>query len=159
MLVLCLAGPLLGLGSAALTAVREAAVTKPLSFTVYESQADSVGVQMQVAEAALKVESARLLVYRAVDEVDEAAAGEPLGLAARSHIRALAGFAVQRVLEAVSVLVNAHGSSAFADDNVLQRIWRDVNIAARHAGLVPAVGLEIYGKSLVGVSERVSLML
>ncbi|POX63492.1 oxidoreductase [Streptomyces sp. Ru62] len=159
MLVLCLAGPLLGLGSAALTAVREAAATKPLSFTVYDSQADSVGIQMQVAEAALKLESARLLVYRAVDEVDEAAAGEPLGLAARSHIRARAGFAVQQVIEAVSVLLNAHGASAFTDDNALQRIWRDVNVAARHAGLVPGVGLEVYGKSLLGVSERVSLML
>ncbi|MEV7994837.1 acyl-CoA dehydrogenase family protein [Streptomyces sp. NPDC086077] len=159
MLVLCLTGPLLGLGRAALTAAREAAVTKPLSFTVHNSQADSVGVQMQVAEAALKLESARLLVYRAADEVDRGAHGGPLSLATRSHIRARAGFAAQQVVEAINVLANVHGSSAFADSNILQRIWRDANVAARHAGLIPAVGLEVHGKSLLGVSERVSLML
>jgi hypothetical protein len=52
-----------------------------------------------------------------------------------------------------------YGAAAFADAGPLQRIWRDANVAARHAGLVPAVGLEVYGKSLLGISDRVSLML
>jgi len=51
-----------------------------------------------------------------------------------------------------------HGSSAFADGHPLQRIWRDAGVAARHAGLVPAFGPEVYGKSLPDVDERVSLM-
>ncbi|MFD4723036.1 hypothetical protein ACFWOY_31125 [Streptomyces sp. NPDC058423] len=32
------------------------------------------------------------------------------------------------------------------------------HVAARHAGLIPAVGLEVYGKFLLGISEQVSLM-
>ncbi|TXS31244.1 oxidoreductase [Streptomyces sp. gb1(2016)] len=158
MLLLCLAGPLLGLGRAALDTVVGQAVTKPLSFTVHARQADSVGVQTQVAEAALQLETARLHIYAAVDEVDRAASTQPLDYAARTRIRAQAGYAAQQVLSAVSILLNVHGASAFADASPLQRIWRDVNTAARHAGLVPAVGMEVYGKSLLGIGERVSLM-
>ncbi|MEV5388645.1 acyl-CoA dehydrogenase family protein [Streptomyces sp. NPDC052721] len=155
MLLLCLLGPLLGLGAAAMNAAVEAAAEKPLSFTVHGRQADSVGVQIQLAEAALKLETARLHTYRAVDEVDQATI---MDYVARAHVRARAGYAAQQVLEAVSTLLNVHGAASFADANLLQRIWRDANVAARHAGLVPAVGLEVYGKALLGIGERVSLM-
>ncbi|MEU2159940.1 acyl-CoA dehydrogenase family protein [Streptomyces chengbuensis] len=159
MLLLCLAGPLLGLGRAALDVVVEAAASKPLSFTVHARQADSVGVQIQVAEAALKLETAELHIRHAVDEVDRAAAaGRPLDYDARARVRARAGFAAQQVVGAIGILLDAHGSAGFADASPLQRIWRDANTAARHAGLVPAVGLEVYGKSLLGTGERVSLM-
>ncbi|MHA5050846.1 acyl-CoA dehydrogenase family protein [Streptomyces sp. SD15] len=159
MLLLCLVGPLLGLGAAAVNAAVAGAEGKPLSFTVHGRQADSVGVQIQLAEAALKLETARLHTYRAVDEVDRAAtSGSPLDYIARAHIRARAGLAAQHVIDAVSTLLNVHGASSFADTSPLQRIWRDANVAARHAGLIPAVGLEVYGKSLLGIDERVSLM-
>ncbi|WP_432042930.1 acyl-CoA dehydrogenase family protein [Streptomyces cadmiisoli] len=157
MLLLCLAGPLLGLGKAALDAVTEAAPHKPLSFTVHARQADSVGVQIQVAEAALGLRTARLHVYDAVDLID--LRGGSLDHAARTQVRAQAGYAAQQVLAAVGTLLNVHGAGAFAESNPLQRIWRDANVAARHAGLVPAVGLEAYGKTLLGIGEPVSLML
>ncbi|MFF2996573.1 acyl-CoA dehydrogenase family protein [Streptomyces sp. NPDC057950] len=158
MLVLCLAGPLLGLGQAALDTVVAAADSKPLSFTIHGRQAESVGFQTQVAEAALKIETARLHIYRAAEEVDTAVAQGPLDYPARAHIRAQAGYAVQEILGAIGILLNAHGSAAFAEASPLQRIWRDANTAARHAGLVPLVGLEVYGKTLLGVNDRVSLM-
>ncbi|MFG2452816.1 acyl-CoA dehydrogenase family protein [Streptomyces sp. NPDC048512] len=158
MLTLCLSGPLLGLGKAALRIATEAAVTKPLSFTIHPRQADSVGVQIQVAEAALQLETARLHIYAAVDEVDRAAAAGPLDYATRTRLRAQAGYAAQQILAAINTLLNVHGASSFAASHSLQRIWRDANTAARHAGLVPAVGLEVYGKTLLGVDDRVSHM-
>lgn len=139
-------------------ALGEAAAAKPLSFTTDARQADSVGVQTQVAEAALKLETARPHTYQAVDAVDRAAPVGPLDYTARAHIRAQAGYAAQQVLDSIGILLNVHGSSAFAETYPLQRIWRDAHVAARHAGLIPAVGLEVYGKSLLGVDERVSLM-
>jgi 3-hydroxy-9,10-secoandrosta-1,3,5(10)-triene-9,17-dione monooxygenase len=159
MLVLCLAGPLLGLGRAALDWTVAQAATKQLSFTIYARQADSVGFQTQVAEAALKIETAQLHIYRAVDQVDLAARqGARLGYDARARIRAEAGYAMQQVLEAVNTLLNAHGAAGFAESSPFQRIWRDANTAARHAGLVPAVGYEVYGKTLLGNEERPSVM-
>ncbi|MBQ1091940.1 acyl-CoA dehydrogenase family protein [Streptomyces sp. B93] len=156
MLLLCLTGPLLGLGRAALDTVTEAARHKPLSFTVHGRQAESVGVQTQIAEAALALRTARLHVYDAVDLVDHGSSS--LDYAARTQVRAQAGLAAQQVLAAITTLLNVHGAGAFADANPLQRIWRDANVAARHAGLVPAVGLEAYGKTLLGIEEPVTLM-
>ncbi|MCM3298328.1 acyl-CoA dehydrogenase family protein [Streptomyces pseudogriseolus] len=158
MLTLCLAGPLLGMGRAALDTVVAQAGSKPLSFTVHGRQADSVGVQTQVAEAALQLETARLHLYAAADEVDRSAAEGPLDHATRTRLRAQAGYAAQQVLAAITTLLNVHGAAAFAETSPLQRIWRDAGTAARHAGLVPAVGYEVYGKALLGIDERVSLM-
>lgn len=158
MLLLCLLGPLLGLGKAALDVVVHAAASKPLSFTVHGRQSDSVGIQLQVAEAAMKIETARLHTHQATVQVDQAAAAGPLDYPARTRLRAQAGYAARQIIEAIAILLDAHGASAFAETSILQRIWRDANTAARHAGLIPAVGLEVYGKTLLGVNERVSLM-
>ncbi|WP_255322632.1 hypothetical protein [Mycobacterium kubicae] len=38
----------------------------------------------------------------------------------------------------------------------MQQYWRDASVAARHAALNVHVGYEIYGKSLLGVAERIS---
>ncbi|MGA5313543.1 hypothetical protein ACPCTK_05370 [Streptomyces pseudogriseolus] len=48
------------MGRSALDTVVAQAGSKPLSFTLRGRQADSVGVQPQVAEAALQLETARL---------------------------------------------------------------------------------------------------
>jgi 3-hydroxy-9,10-secoandrosta-1,3,5(10)-triene-9,17-dione monooxygenase len=157
LVLLFLLGPLLGLGRAALTWTTEKAATKPLTHTIHARQADSVGTQIQVAEAALKIETARLHTYRAADEVDDAALrGEKLDYAARARIRAQAAYAAQQVLDAINTLLNAHGAGSFAEANPMQRYWRDANTAARHAHLNPAVGYEVFGKSLLGVEEQVS---
>ncbi|WP_326844583.1 acyl-CoA dehydrogenase family protein (plasmid) [Streptomyces sp. NBC_01558] len=159
MLILCLAGPLLGLGRAGLELVIEQAGVKPLAFTRYARQADAVVVQAQIAQAALQLEAAEFLIHRAAAEVDEGArVDRPLTPAARARIRAQAGYAAQQVLQALQTLLDTHGSGSFSASSDLQRIWRDANTAARHAGLVPAVGYEVFGKSLLGNEETISLM-
>jgi alkylation response protein AidB-like acyl-CoA dehydrogenase len=52
--------------------------------------------------------------------------------------------------------MNAHGAGGFADASPLQRIWRDANVAARHAVVSPTVGYEVYGKALLGVEEKIT---
>ncbi|MFE4549789.1 acyl-CoA dehydrogenase family protein [Streptomyces sp. NPDC056785] len=155
MLSACLVGPLLGLGNAALAAVREAATHEPVPSTVHGGPAGSVGVQIQLAEAALQLRTARLHAYDAVDRIDRGCVDH----AERARVRAQAGHAAQHVLTAVDTLLNVRGADAFADTDPLQRIWRDAGIAARHAGLVPAVGYEVYGKALLGIEEPVGLVI
>ncbi|MER6437127.1 acyl-CoA dehydrogenase family protein [Streptomyces sp. NPDC001185] len=155
MLSPCLVGPLLGLGNAALATVREAATHGPPPFTVHGVRADSVGVQIQLAEAALQLRTARLHAYDAVDRIDRGFVDHT----ERARVRAQAGHAAQHVLTAVDTLLNVHGADAFADTDPLQRMWRDAGIAARHAGLVPTVGYEVYGKALLGIEEPVGLVI
>jgi alkylation response protein AidB-like acyl-CoA dehydrogenase len=57
--------------------------------------------------------------------------------------------------EAIHILLNVHGAGSFAEPRPMQRYWRDANTAARHAGLNATVGYETYGKSLLGVEERI----
>ena len=154
-----LLGPLLGLGQAALSAVLTAAPSKAMQLTVFASQSDSVGVQMQVAEAALALQTARLHAFDVTDMLDGTVEGSRvLTYDDRAQIRAAAGYAAQQVLRAIHVLVNVHGAGTFAEVNPVQRYWRDANTAARHAGLNAAVGYEVLGKALLGVEEQVSTM-
>jgi alkylation response protein AidB-like acyl-CoA dehydrogenase len=152
-----LAGPQLGMGRAALDLVTGKAAKKPIAYTFFETQAESVAFQLQVADAATKVDVATLLCHRAAADIDEAAArGEYLDYRTRARVRADAAYAAQSVVEALTTLMNAHGASGFADSSPLQRIWRDANVAARHAVISPAVGAEVYGKALLGVEEKIT---
>jgi alkylation response protein AidB-like acyl-CoA dehydrogenase len=154
-----LLGPLLGIGCAALDLVVSSTPGKGMHHTFFTRQSDSVGVQIQVAEAALKLKTARLHVFGIADQLDlSLRTGEPVDYAARAEIRAQAGYAAQQVLDAINVLVNVHGAAGFAESSRMQQYWRDANTGARHAGLNAVIGYEVYGKALLGVEERISPM-
>jgi 3-hydroxy-9,10-secoandrosta-1,3,5(10)-triene-9,17-dione monooxygenase len=156
---LALVGPLLGLGQAALSLVIAAAPTKGMQHTIFARQSDSVGVQVQVAQAAIVLRTARLQAYDVAERLDRAVAdGRSVTYDERAELRAACGYAVQQVLEAIHVLVNVHGAASFAERSPLQRYWRDANTAARHAGLNAAVGYEVLGKALLGVDEQIAQM-
>lgn len=152
-----LAGPLLGLGTAALQMVIDKAQTKPLHNTIFARQSESAGVQIQIAEAAVRLRTASLHVYDMIDALDDAAnKRQPVTYAGRAEIRARLGYVAQEVLGAISLLINVHGSSSFAESSAIQQYWRDANTAARHGALQPVVGYEVYGKTLLGITERIS---
>ena len=154
---LLLVGPLLGLGEAAAGLVIETAPSKSMHHTSFAHQSDSVGVQVQVAEAKLKLQTARLHAFAVADALDDGTtAGGDAGYPLRAQARAQCGYAAQQVLDAIQILTNVHGAAGFAESSPMQQYWRDANIAARHAALNSYVGYEIFGKSLLGVPERLS---
>ncbi|MGY4652719.1 acyl-CoA dehydrogenase family protein [Mycobacterium sp. URHB0021] len=149
---------LLGCGRAALDLVIEKAPQKAKQHTVFSRQSDSVGVQIKLAEAALKLETARLHTFDIVDRLDALASGADLSYGDRARMRGQAGYAAQQVLMAIHELVNIHGAGGLAESSRLQQLWRDANTAARHAAIDALVGNEVYGKSLLSVEERISEM-
>ncbi|GAB3384545.1 acyl-CoA dehydrogenase family protein [Amycolatopsis echigonensis] len=156
-LTLVLAGPQLGLGRKALQLVKEKAARKPISYTTYAAQSDSVAFQLQLAEAAMRIDSAHLHVYRAADDIDSAAAnGNYPDVQERARVRADTGWAVDNITRAIDLLLSAHGAGSFAEVNPLQRIWRDSAVAARHAIVLPAVNYEVYGKALLGRDDQIT---
>jgi alkylation response protein AidB-like acyl-CoA dehydrogenase len=155
-----LLGPLLGAANAALQFTVRQARKKPVTHTSYQQQSDSVAVQVRVAEAAMRIESARLHTMAAVDEIDTAAwVGGRLDYPVRARIKARGGFAAQELLEGINLLLNVHGAGSFAEGNPMQRYWRDANVGARHAALNAMVGYESLGKSLLGQPERITGMI
>ena len=131
LLALVLAGPQLGLGRKALEIVRAKAATKAVSYTFYVTQADSVAFQLQIAEAAMMIDTAHLHAYRAADDIDRAAAsGGYLDVLLRTRVRADTGWVLDHITRAIDMLLFAHGAGSFAEVNPLQRIWRDSAVAA-----------------------------
>lgn len=150
-------GPQLGLARGALEIVSEQASKKGITHTIYERQADSVPFQVALAEASLRIDTAHFHAHRAADDMDAAAqSGEGLDFLARTRIRGDVGWAIENVNKAINELLYLNGAGAFAESNHLQRIWRDSTVASRHAGILPAVCYEIYGKALVGNEERIT---
>jgi alkylation response protein AidB-like acyl-CoA dehydrogenase len=68
------------------------------------------------------------------------------------------GVSVAYAREAIRILVSAHGASSFADSSPLQRIWRDSEVASRHAVVSPDISAEVYGKSLLGIRGDVTAL-
>ena len=157
LLSLVLAGPQLGMGRKALEIVRDKAAKKAISYTFYTAQADSVAFQLQLARAAMMIDTAHLHAYRAADDIDAAAAaGVFPDELSRCRVRADTGWVLDHITRAIDILISAHGAASFADVNPLQRIWRDSNVGARHAVVIPAVSYEIYGKALLGRDDQIT---
>ena len=159
---LVLTGAQLGMGRAALKHVVELAGKRTIANTIYTQQRDSVGFQMQIADAAALIDTAHLHVYRAAADIDEAAKlGENLNYQMRARIRSDAAQAATCIKDALDLLITAHGAGSFAEASPIQRMWRDSNIALRHGTLVPPATKEIYGKALLGfsVEENITKLL
>jgi alkylation response protein AidB-like acyl-CoA dehydrogenase len=156
-LVLVLAGPQLGMGAGALDFVLSKAATRPISYTFITAQSESPVFQLQVAEASMLIDGAKLHAYRAADDIDMAAReGRKLELLARARVRADAGVAIKNITRAIDILMFAHGAGGFASASPLQRLWRDSAVAARHAVILPQVSFEVYGKALLGIKEQIT---
>lgn len=154
---LILAGPQLGMARAALEYVVSSAGKRAVTYTAYTRQADSTAFQLQIAEAAMKIETAHLHVLRACDEVQRyAQANQFPDYKTRARMRGDTAYGIRHALEALNLLMAAHGSGGFAESSPMQRWWRDANTAAGHAVGLPAVAMEIYGKSLLGVDTMVT---
>lgn len=156
---LVLAGPQLGLAQAALDLVIEKAPKRSVSYTYYDVQTEAPTVQLAVAKAASLVDSAHLFAYRAAADIDQAAVdGVYPDYAARARVRMDTGAAIENAREAIRVLVTAHGAASFAETSPLQRIWRDSEVASRHAVISPAISSEVYGRALLGLTDGVTAL-
>jgi len=156
-LAIILVGPILGLGRAALDFVRQKAATRTIAYTFFDKQSASVAFQLQLAEAAMMIDTAHLHAYRAADDVDNAALrGVYPDMLTRARVRADTGYVVEKITQAIEKLLFAHGSAGFAESSPLQRIWRDAAVASRHAVALPPIGYELYGKALLGVENTVT---
>ncbi|GAA1369461.1 acyl-CoA dehydrogenase family protein [Streptomyces beijiangensis] len=157
-LALVLAGPQVGLAQGGMDLVSASlAKGKGISYTFYERAADAPSTQIQLAEAAQLIDTARLHLMRAADDIDSwAARGEYMPFETRARVRMDTGYIARRSREALDLLLSIQGAGSFAEANPLQRIWRDQETGSRHAVINPAIASELYGRALLGIEEQVT---
>lgn len=155
---LVLVGAQIGLARHAVERTLANLPKKNVAYTCYTNARNSPTHQVDVAEAASRFDQAELLMQRACADVDRAAArGEQLDKLTRARVRMDTGIIGELVKEGIDRLMTANGASSFADGNVLSRVWRDSEIAGRHALVMPELGKEAYGRMLLGADEPLTL--
>ncbi|MCX4919028.1 acyl-CoA dehydrogenase family protein [Streptomyces sp. NBC_00687] len=157
-LSLVLAGPQVGLARAGMDLVSASlAKGKGISYTFYERACEAPSTQIQIAEAAQLIDTARLHLLRAADDIDTwAAKDEYMPLPVRARVRMDTGYVARRSREALDLLLSVQGAGSFAEASPLQRIWRDQETGSRHAIVNPAISGELYGRALLGIEEQVT---
>ncbi|WP_129358481.1 acyl-CoA dehydrogenase family protein [Rothia uropygioeca] len=157
-LALVLAGPLVGAARQGLNLVLASmAKGKGISYTFFDHAVDAGSTQIGIAEAASLIDTAELHIQRSANNLDEhARAGTQPSMLERSRVRMDTGYAAEKTREAMDKLLSIQGAGSFATANPLQRTWRDLNTASRHAIIGPGIATEIYGRALLGIKEPVS---
>jgi 3-hydroxy-9,10-secoandrosta-1,3,5(10)-triene-9,17-dione monooxygenase len=168
-IALTLAGPLLGAAEEIFDlTMRVVTGGKPMSSSFYKSLADSPGVRGGLADAATLIDTARLHLFRSADYLDAAVAdggAAPTGWpaaadladpVARARVRMDMGHAASCLRQAASLLLDVGGASSLRRGSEVERLRRDLETGSRHPMLSMLLDGDIYGRALVGDTERIS---
>ncbi|EXU68080.1 oxidoreductase [Streptomyces sp. PRh5] len=160
-LALVLAGPQVGLAQAGMDVVTASlAQGRGIAYTFYGRAREAPSTQIQLAEAAQLIDTARLHLMRAADDIDSwAARGEHMPFETRARVRMDTGYVARRCREALDLILSIQGAGSFAEANPLQRIWRDQETGSRHALVNPAIAGELYGRALLHIEEQVTFLI
>jgi 3-hydroxy-9,10-secoandrosta-1,3,5(10)-triene-9,17-dione monooxygenase len=112
--------------------------------------ADSVPLQLRVAEASAEVDTARTLHHQSIRHIiDRAGGGEAFTELDRARYRRDKAFVVRLCVQAVNRLFDGAGARAILDSDPLQRMHRDVHGASHHAALQWDLAAEQYGREVL----------
>jgi alkylation response protein AidB-like acyl-CoA dehydrogenase len=146
-----LAAPLVGMAQGAIDDLVEsvAGISGP------GRTADSVPLQLRVAEASAEVDAARALHRHDVHEMlEKAARGDAFTELDRARYRRDKAFVAKLCVAAVNRLFEASGARAVMESASIQRFHRDIHAASHHAALTWDAFAEQYGKALLGGGLR-----
>jgi alkylation response protein AidB-like acyl-CoA dehydrogenase len=121
-----------------------------IAYTYYTNKSEAPVTHLQVAEAALILDSADSHVRRASALLDGHTGG-PMSMEARVTSRAHIAYAMGLARQAVDTLFYASGASSIQTHVPIQRFQRDVQALANHAIMHTQTALELYGRVLCGL--------
>jgi alkylation response protein AidB-like acyl-CoA dehydrogenase len=143
-------GTPLGMAQGALEGFRSRLPGRGIAYTFYTNKAEAPVTHLQLAEAALTLESADAHVRRAAALLDRHTGGA-MSIDARVKSRAHIAYAMGLARQAVDTLFYASGASSIQTHVPIQRFQRDVQALANHAIMHTQTALELYGRVLCGL--------
>lgn len=110
-------------------------------------------VQIKVAEAAARIDTAEMMMKRACEHAMAVArAGQEPRHDDKVRYRRDAFFSVRMCLEAVDILMGIAGSGGLYNTSAIQRLFRDAHAANAHIMFSPDVQGSLYGQHALGVA-------
>lgn len=150
-----LIGPILGMAKGALdwyVQMTKEKIRITMKAGLKLSAGQSPFAQERIGQASVMIESALAFALAEVEAAEQKVfSGEELTVSERIRVRAALVNAARQSVEAVNLFMVIAGASA-ADSNLpLQRFWRDINAAARHASLDTSGVSSLVGQDLLGL--------
>jgi 3-hydroxy-9,10-secoandrosta-1,3,5(10)-triene-9,17-dione monooxygenase len=143
-----LASPLVGIAQGALDKFVEHA----RGGTAPGRRADSVGLQLRIAESSAEVDAARLIVRQdAAEVVERGRTGEELSEGDVSRFRRDHCFVARLAVQAVNRLFDGSGGHALFDADPIQRQHRDVHAGSHQIALLWDTSAQAYGRHVLGL--------
>ncbi|MBB4642806.1 acyl-CoA dehydrogenase family protein [Rhizorhapis suberifaciens] len=149
---------MLGAAEGMLEAVRQKMNDRPIIGWQYGRQSDSQLLLARLGEAAIKIDSAWMHVYRACDVLDRVAQEREVTKMEKVRTQVDCGYAMRLLREASETLLDIAGPGAFVLSNRIQGFWRDLNIGSRHNALNSGLSLELLGRALTGGKSNINNM-
>ncbi|MEI4771777.1 acyl-CoA dehydrogenase family protein [Psychrobacillus sp. FJAT-51614] len=145
----------LGIAQAAMDFHMERVQKAGIGNTFYHKMNEAPLTHMQVAQAQLKIDSAELHLYRAVDLLDEySKQGKELTLQESIKIKADFGYVNQLCKEAIDLMVAGAGSIFAYNNNQFQLVYRDFITMHLHGFITPSSLIETYGRVMCGLEPN-----
>jgi len=114
--------------------------------------AESIAVQLRIAESSAEIDSAKRIVKTTPREVlERASKGELPGEIDQAKVRRDYGYVAKLCLQAVNRLFEASGGHALYDSSALQRFHRDIHAGSHQAALYWDSIAEGYGRAALGL--------
>ncbi|WP_223641370.1 acyl-CoA dehydrogenase family protein [Planococcus sp. 4-30] len=150
-LTLSIVAPALGLAQAAMDLHMERVEKAGIGNTFYAKMSEAPITHMQVAQAQLKIDSAELHLYRAVDILDDySIRGLQLTMEEGIRMKADFGYVNQLCKEAIDLLTEGAGSVFSYNNNLFQLVYRDFLSMHLHGFITPSSLIETYGRVICG---------
>ncbi|MCQ6279061.1 acyl-CoA dehydrogenase family protein [Bacillus sp. EB600] len=154
-LTLSIVAPALGLAQAAMDIHMERVKRAGIGNTFYTKMSEAAITHFQIAQAQLKIDSAELHLYRAVDKLDDfSEADHTMTTEEIVQMKADFGYVNQLCKEAIDLLIAGAGSVFTYDNNPLQRVYRDFMTMHLHGFITPSSLIETYGRVLCGMEPN-----
>jgi 3-hydroxy-9,10-secoandrosta-1,3,5(10)-triene-9,17-dione monooxygenase len=145
-----IAAPHIGMAQGAIDAFTEqvGAGTGPSG----RSQAESVATQLRLAESAVEVQVARMLMREDTREVlERGRKGQLFAPLDRARIRRDESYIAKLCVRATDRIYEAAGGHSLYSDSPIQRFQRDVHAAAQHVSMRWDSSAELYGRVALGL--------
>jgi alkylation response protein AidB-like acyl-CoA dehydrogenase len=157
-LAIALCGGALGVAEQAFEDFPALIKGKTIAYTADKQETNAI-THMRVAEAAMAMHEAKVLLYSCADQLDDAAReGENIELLERARMRVDVALATRRCLEAVEILFRESGASGVRSTSPLGRAYDDLRATNNHGLLHLETNLEMYGRLLLGQTPNTPLI-